>query len=251
MIADGVLENPKVDAAFGVHLWNEQPVGTIGVTEGPQMAAVDLFRAVIKGRGGHAAIPHDTIDAVVVASHIVTALQTVVSRRISPLHPAVVTVASIHAGTGYNIIPEEAVLEGTVRSFDDEAWEALPGMVESTVNGICKTFGAAFEWTYDRMVPPTVNDPKMAALVRESAVEVVREAFVVPEREVPTMGGEDFGFFLKNVPGCFAFVGSRNESKGLMFGHHNPRFDIDEGALPIGVELLMNVAEKYLRSHSI
>jgi amidohydrolase len=244
MIEAGVLEEPHVDACFGLHIWQSLPVGTIGVVPGPAMANSDRFRIVVRGRGGHAAQPHLTVDSVVVASQIVVALQTVVARNVSPLKPAVVTVGSLHAGTTYNVIADTAELKGTLRSFDPETRRLLPARVEVVARAVAESLGATIDWEFLEGYPACVNDPAMATLVREVAGGLIGpENVLQPE---PTMGGEDFAYFLQQRPGCFWFVGSRNEERGLTFGHHHPRFDIDEAALPIAIESLTAVALRYL-----
>jgi amidohydrolase len=244
MIEAGVLEEPHVDACFGLHIWQSLPVGTIGVVPGPAMANSDRFRIVVRGRGGHAAQPHLTVDSVVVASQIVVALQTVVARNVSPLKPAVVTVGSLHAGTTYNVIADTAELKGTLRSFDPETRRLLPARVEAVARAVAESLGATIDWEFLEGYPACVNDPAMATLVREVAGGLIGpENVLQPE---PTMGGEDFAYFLQQRPGCFWFVGSRNEERGLTFGHHHPRFDIDEAALPIAIESLTAVALRYL-----
>jgi amidohydrolase len=244
MIEAGVLEEPHVDACFGLHIWQSLPVGTIGIVPGPAMANSDRFVIKVQGRGGHAAQPHLTVDSVVVASQIVAALQTVVARNASPLKPAVVTVGSLHAGSTFNVIADTAELRGTIRSFDAETRALLPARVEAVARGVAEALGATIEWDFLEGYPACVNDPAMADLVREVAAGLLgSERVVQPE---PTMGGEDFAYFLQARPGCFWFVGSRNEERGLTFGHHHPRFDIDEAALPVAIESLAAVALRYL-----
>lgn len=244
MIEAGVLEEPHVDACFGLHLWQSLPVGTIGVVPGPAMANSDRFRIVVRGRGGHAAQPHLTVDSVAVASQIVVALQSVVARNVSPLKPAVVTVGSLHAGTTFNVIADTAELKGTLRSFDPETRRLLPARVEAVARAVAEAMEATVDWEFLEGYPACVNDPAMATLVKTVAADLIGPEHVVePE---PTMGGEDFAYFLQQRPGCFWFVGSRNEARGLTFGHHHPRFDIDEAALPIAIESLTAVALRYL-----
>lgn len=244
MIEDGVLENPPVSAAVGLHVWNNLPVGQVGIHAGAMMAAVDDFEVVIQGRGGHAASPHQTVDAVLVAAQVVTALQTVVSRNVSPLDSAVVTIGKIVAGSAFNIIAETATLRGTVRAFAKETHARIPEMFERVVRGVCEAMGATYQLNYERKTLPLVNNQEMCALVADCAAEVVgRDNIIVDER---TMGGEDMSYFLERVPGCFFFLGTRNEARGLMHPHHSPRFDIDESAMEIGVELMARVARRYL-----
>ena len=245
MIGDGVLEKPEVHAAFGIHLWNDLPVGTIGVMPGPVMASVDQFEIEILGRGGHAAAPHQTIDPVLIAAHVITGLQTLVSRRRDPMDEVVVSVTEVHAGRAFNVIPARADLRGTVRTFGGKFWEAAPRLVEETAQGIAVAFGAQANVNYRRLSAPLVNDEKLSALVREAARDVVGAGNV--RTGVRTMGGEDMAYFLERVPGCFAFVGSAPRN-GTASPHHSPTFDIDEESLVIGAELLSRVAVAYLEA---
>ena len=245
MIEEGVLENPTVDAAFGVHIGQDLPVGTIGVCAGPTNAASDGFVATIKGVGGHAARPHGSVDPIVVAAQCITALQTLVSREVNPLRQAVITVGSLHAGTVSNIIPEEAVMKATVRTFDPEVRQTLAERIPALIKGIASAMRAQAEVTYRFGYPALVNDAAMTDLVREVARGIVGAERVV-ERE-PGMGGEDMSYFLQKVPGCFFRIGSRNPELGLTYGHHHPRFNIDdEQALPVGVAAVAGVALRYL-----
>jgi amidohydrolase len=207
------------------------------------MASVDQFEIEIHGRGGHAAAPHQTIDSVLVAAHVVTGLQTLVARRRSPLEPGVVSVTEVHAGRAFNVIPARADLRGTVRTFGGRFWEEAPRMVEETAQGIAAAFGARADVHYRRLSGPLVNDERLTALMRDVAAELLGAANV--KHGVRTMGGEDMSFFLDKVPGCFAFVGSAPQSGGAS-PHHSPTFDIDEESLVIGTELLTNTAMRYL-----
>ncbi len=243
MIEDGVLEAPPVDAAFGLHVWNQLDVGKVAVVDGPFMGAVDKFHIRVVGRGGHGAIPQQSRDPVLAASHVVTALQQIVARNVDPLEGAVVTVGSIHGGDAFNVIPEVVTLEGTLRCFDPALWEALPGHVERVATRVAEAFGCRAEIEVDRLMRATINDPRMASVVREVATEIVGPENVVETR---TLTSEDFSEYLMRVPGCFFFVGSRNEAKGLVHPHHSSRFDVDEDVLPLGVQLLTGVAQRYL-----
>ncbi|MCS6783005.1 MAG: M20 family metallopeptidase [Gloeomargarita sp. SKYBB_i_bin120] len=246
MIEAGVLENPPVEAIFGLHLWNDLPAGTVGVRSGPLMAASDFFSCRIQGRGGHGAKPEQTIDALVIGAQVVVALQTVVARQVNPLEPVVVTVGEFHAGSARNVIADQAYLGGTVRYFQPDLAPVLPQKLEAIVRGICTAYGAQYTWQYDYLYPPLVNDPAMADLVRAVAEQVVEPALgVVPNCQ--TLGGEDMAFFLQQVPGCYFFLGSANPAKGLDFPHHHPRFDFDESVLSLGVELLVRCLEQYLQ----
>jgi len=246
MIRDGVLADPKPDAAFGLHVWQDLDLGKVGVTPGPFMAAVDEFTVTVSGRGAHAAMPHLGVDPVVCLSHMVTALQSIASREANPLREVVVSVTQIQAGTAFNIIPESAWMNGTVRVFDTALWEELPARFERVVRGVAAAFGCTVELRYQRHNRPTVNDPKMAALARAAAAEVVGPDHVVDD--IRTMGGEDFSAFLHRVPGCYIAIGSRNAEKGLVYGHHHPRFDVDERCLEIGAEILLRTTRRFLES---
>jgi len=243
MIRDGVLDAPKVDAAFGIHLWNDLPVGTIGIMPGPVMASVDEFEITILGRGGHAAAPHQTIDPVLIAAHVVTGLQSLVSRRRNPFEEGVVSVTQVSAGHAFNVIPGRADLRGTVRTFGGKFFEEAQRLVEEAAQGIAGAFGASAEVRYRRLSGPMANDEKMTALMKGVGEEIVGKERVIGG--VRTMGGEDMSYFLRQVPGCFAFVGSAPPGKKAS-PHHSPTFDIDEDALPIGAELLARTAVRYL-----
>jgi amidohydrolase len=246
MIDAGVLAEPKVDAAFGLHIDQDSPVGVISLRPGPAMAAADRFQIVIHGKGGHGAKPQDTIDPVVIGAQIVTALQTLVSRAVDPTEEAVVTVAVFKAGEAFNVIPDMAELGGTVRTFNNENRDLLEERIETLARGIAQAMGATIDYTYARGYPATVNDEAMTELVREEAASVVGEENV--RHASLMMGAEDFSYFLEAVPGAFWFVGSQNPERGLVWGHHHPRFDLDEAALAIGIESMVNVALRYLRS---
>ncbi len=236
--ADGVLEG--VTAAFGLHLWNQLPVGKIGVNRGALLAAVDEFAIEVEGRGGHGASPHETADPIVAAARIIDALQSVVSREISPLDSAVVTIGSVHGGTAFNIIPSSVRLTGTARSFTEEAGRALPEKVARVVRGTAEAAGVEARLDYRRVNRATVNDRAMAELFIETAREIFGEENV--ETETRTLGGEDMSVFLSRVPGCFFFVGSA--PAGPHRPHHSPDFDIDERSLALATVLFEAVALK-------
>ncbi|MBD1212971.1 MAG: amidohydrolase [Dolichospermum circinale Clear-D4] len=244
MIAAGVLNNPDVDAIIGLHLWNNLPLGTVGVRPGALMAAVELFRCTIFGKGGHGAIPHQTVDSLVVAAQIVSALQTIVSRNINPLDSAVVTVGELHAGTAVNVIADTAKMGGTVRYFNPDLAGFFKERIEKIIAGICQSHAANYDLDYIHLYPPVINDAQVAALVRSVAEEVI-EIPIGVFSECQTMGGEDMSFFLQEVPGCYFFLGSANAEKKLDYPHHHPRFDFDETALPMGVEMFVRCVEKF------
>ncbi len=244
MIGAGVLENPNVDAIIGLHLWNNLPVGTVGVRAGALMAAVEKFDCVIKGKGGHGAMPHQTIDPILVAAQVVTTLQTIVARNIDPIEAAVVTVGSLHAGTTDNVIPHHAEMMGTVRYFHPQYAGYFRQRIEQIIQGICLSHGASYEFTYQEFYPPVINHPEITELVRSVALEVIETPVgIVPECQ--TMGGEDMSFFLQAIPGCYFFLGAANESKKLNLPHHHPCFDFDETVLAVGVEIFTRCVEKF------
>jgi amidohydrolase len=243
MIGDGILGAPAVNAAFGIHVWNELPVGTIGIMAGAMMASVDEFDITITGTGGHAAIPHRAIDPVLAAAHVITALQSLVSRRRDPFEEGVVSVTQVSAGHAFNVIPAQATLRGTVRTFGGKFYEDAPRLVEETARGIARALGADATIAFRRLTGPLVNDPAMADLMKSVGEEIVGKNRV--KGDIRTMGGEDMSYFLKQVPGCFAFVGSAR-ADGTSFPHHSPRFDIEEEALPIAAELLTQTTARYL-----
>ena len=242
VIRAGVMDG--VDMAFGIHLWNELPIGTIGVKAGPLMASVDRLRIVIRGRGGHGAKPHRAADPVVAAAHVVTALQTIVSREVSPVQAAVITIASIRSGEAFNVIPEEAILTGTIRTFDPELRSSMPARIARVARGVASGLQCRADVEVRAGNPAVINDTRAAAIARRAAVRVVGEKQVVePE---PTMGGEDMACYFEKAPGCFVFIGSENADGGFTEPHHSPRFDFDERALAIGCEFLLQVAAEAL-----
>ncbi len=243
MIDAGVMENPRVDAAIGYHIWNSLPVGQVGMVEGPTMAHTDTFEIQIQGRGGHGAAPHLSVDSVVVAAHMITAMQSIVSRSVDPLERAVVTVGKMSAGDRHNIIAHTAHLSGTARSFAPEVAKLIPERVAAIAEHTCQMFGAKCHLDYKNVYPATVNDPAMVRRVWDSAVKAIGAANVVVAR--PSMGGEDMSFFLQAVPGCYFFIGSANPAKGVDVPHHHPEFQIDEDALAIGTTVIVQAILDY------
>ncbi|MEA5497222.1 M20 family metallopeptidase [Limnoraphis robusta] len=244
MVEAGVLKNPDVDGIIGLHLWNNLPLGTVGVRSGALMAAVELFECTIQGKGGHGAMPHQTVDSIVVASQIVNALQTIVGRNVDPLDAAVVTVGSFHAGHANNVIADSAKMTGTVRYFNPKYAGFFGKRIEDIIAGICQGQGASYDLNYYSFYPPVINDSQMADLVKSVAETVIETPLgIVPDCQ--TMGGEDMAFFLQEIPGCYFFLGSANPEKDLAYPHHHPRFDFDETALGMGVEIFVRCVEKF------
>jgi amidohydrolase len=245
MVQEGVMEG--VDAALGLHVWLGLPSGVVGVVDGPQMAGSADFRLTVRGRGGHGAIPHETIDATLAASQIVVALQSVVARNVSPLETAVISVGTFRSGTANNAIAASAVLTGTLRAFRQEILDELRARLDRVASGICSALGAEYSLEFGEFPnPPTVNDPAMAELVRRAAHEVLEEDRVRSDAAVRTMAAEDFSEFSGRVPGCYFFVGAFNAESGAVHPHHSPRFDICENALPVAVDVLERAARAYL-----
>ncbi|NET57345.1 MAG: amidohydrolase [Symploca sp. SIO2E6] len=244
MIEEGVLSNPEVEAIIGLHLWNNLPIGTVGVRSGPLMAAVESFHCTIFGKGGHGAMPHQTVDSVLVSAQIVNALQTIVARNVNPLESAVVTIGELHAGTAHNVIADTARMSGTVRYFNSQLEGYFGKRFEELIAGVCQSHGASYDLNYWRLYPPVINDVNMADLVRSVATDVVETPVgVVPECQ--TMASEDMSFFLEAVPGCYFFLGSANPAADLAYPHHHPRFNFDETALGMGVEIFVRCVEKF------
>jgi amidohydrolase len=245
MIADGVLDDPRPDAVFGVHLWAALPLSSVGVAHGAMMAAVDEFRIDVTSPGGHAASPHETRDTIVAAAHVVTALQTIVSRRLSPLLPAVVSVTSVHGGSAFNILPDCVTLRGTCRSFDAEVGDRLPALVTEIAERAAQSLGCVATVVYRRINPAVVNHPAEAARALRVATSLTAKGAVT--EDCRTMGGEDFSEFLTRIPGAFAFVGAARTA-GPRGPHHAPDFDFDERALPNAARLLAGFARDVLAS---
>jgi amidohydrolase len=244
MIADGVLDNPRVDAAFGLHLISLLPMGYIGWKSGPIMASMDPFTITIKGKGGHGALPESGIDAILMSAQVITALQGLVTKEISPTSPVVINVGTIKGGDAPNVIAETVVLEGTVRTLDTLVQQTIPERMERIISGITKSMGGSFELDYQKGYPATINDAAMTEIVKDRAVEMVGEDYVL---EVPSaMISEDMSFYLQKVPGSYFYVGAGNLEKGFSQPHHNARFDIDEQALEVGARMMCNLAISYL-----
>lgn len=242
-IADGVLDAPRVDVALGLHISADIPLGTINVAPGPFFAAPTAFRITIQGRGGHAAAPHQSVDAVIVAAYVVTALQTVVSRSLPPSETAVLTVGKIAGGYRGNVIAESATMTGTIRSYTDAVRESMLRRTEDIVAGVCASFGATYTFDHQTSCPPLVNNPEIAAFVRETAEEYFGEGNILA---APTMGAEDMGVFLEKRRGCYFWLGARNERRGIAGRHHDPGFMVDEDALMVGVEFGLRLIEGQL-----
>lgn len=246
MIEQGVLEDPHVDAVFGQHVSSGDPTGEIHVAPGPNGAAADSWKITINGKGGHGAAPHQTVDPIIIATNIINALQTIVSRGVDPMAQTVVSVCNIHSGFADNVIPDTCELGGTVRTFDPKLRDFAQDRLTTIAETVAKSFGGSATVNYHRGYPATINDAEMSELVRLAAIEAVGEDMVKVGE--PGMGAEDFSYFLENRPGCFWNVGTRNEERGIVWPHHHPRFDVDEDGMSHGIKTMVNVALTYLNS---
>ncbi len=240
MLADGVLEPTKPQAALGLHLWNEHPVGWAAVTAGPFMAGAEFFRIRITGKGGHGAMPDETIDPLLSGAQVVTALQSVVSRNISPFEFAVVSVTKFQAGTSFNIIPGEAELLGTIRTFNPEVQAKVERRMSEIVESVSKGLGCLGEIEFFENTPAVVNDDLAARVVRQAVEKITPDVKIDPAYR--TSVSEDMALFLQAVSGCYFFLGSGKPNAGQRFGHHHPKFDIEESVLPLGAAIMTQAA---------
>jgi amidohydrolase len=245
MVKEGALEG--VDNIIGLHLFSSYPMGRVGVRSGPTFASADKFVLKIQGKGGHAAMPEAAVDPIVVAAYIITALQTLISRETSPFSPAVITIGKIEAGSAFNIIPEVAELQGTMRAYSTEHREKLIRRISELARSIAAAMNASCEASFFDGCPPCVNDPAMTEMVRQAAEATVGASSVDTGSEVMTTGSDDMGYFLQTVPGCYFIVGAANPEKGAKYPHHHPRFNVDEDAMPIAAEVLARTALDYLK----
>lgn len=242
MVEQGAVE--AVDEVFGIHIWSQSPSGTVACSPGPSFASADIFKVHFKGQGGHGAIPEACIDAAVIASSFVMNVQSVVSRTIDPQQPAVVTIGKMVVGTRFNVIAENAEIEGTVRCFDAATRDHIEKQLEVYAANTAAIYGGTATVEYIRGTQAVINGEESAALVQQVASEAFGENFLYNEK--PTMGGEDFSFYLDEVPGSFALVGSGNAAKDTGWAHHHGKFNIDEEAMATGAELYAQYAWAYL-----
>ena len=242
MIEDGCLEG--IDEIYGIHVWNYQPVGEVGVKDGPVLAAADMFDIKIKGIGGHGAAPQGTVDSVVVASYLVQALQTIVSRNTNPLESTVISIGKINGGNNFNIIADEVSLSGTARAYSEENRNLIKTRMEEIIKGVEKTYNANITFDYKDGYPPTINHVGPTQKVLKAAEKVVGDKAGMPYL---SMGGEDFAYYLKEKPGCFFFVGSApNEQELFETPHHCSHFTMDERALLVGPSIYLNLLDNIM-----
>ena len=244
MVEEGVLENPKVDAIFGAHVYPEIQIGKVGINEREGLAATDRFIIKMIGKGGHGAYPHYSKDPILAAGHVITQIHSIVARDINPLDNAVVTIGKVNGGTAFNIIPDEVEILGTVRSLTPEVREKLKFRLEQVARGVASSFGMDYRCDFQYGYPALVNDPQMSRLVADACSKGIGKGNVAFLK--PSMGGEDFAYYLEKVPGSFFRLGCRNEAKGIIHPFHSSLFDLDEDVLPFGVEMFVRIIDEYL-----
>jgi amidohydrolase len=248
MIREGALQNPKPEAIFGLHVMPNIEVGQIAYNSGPAMASSDKFKITVRGKKVHGAYPHDGVDAVVIAAECVTALQTIRSRRINTLEPLVITIGSIHGGNRNNIIADEVVMEGTMRTLNEEVRTNAIAMMKQTLQGVTSAYGGSYELDFSIPNPVTYNEPKLVEETLPTIKRIIGDANLV--NRPPQMGAEDFSYYQKVIPGFFYFLGVGNKKKGITAMIHTPDFDIDEESLVIGAKVMSNVLLDYLDKHA-
>ncbi|GIL14221.1 MAG: amidohydrolase [Chloroflexi bacterium] len=244
MIADGALRDPRPDVSVGLHLWNGMPFGRLGVADGPVMAGSSTFTLRITGKGGHAASPHQAVDPVVCAAQIIIAFQTIVSRNANPLDSAVISVTQLDAGTAFNIIPQGVEMRGTIRAFRLEVRDLIERRMGEISRGIGEAMGCATDLIIEHHVLPVVNHPEVSARLRAVFGRMLgADALELDER---TMGAEDVGLFMTDIPGMYFFLGAAVPDQEIYYGHHHPRFDFCEDGLPLGAALLAAAVAEYV-----
>ena len=242
MLDEGVLD--RVNAILGIHIWSQFPVGKVSLEPGPRFAAGDRFKITVKGKGSHGAVPHLGIDAIITASAIVMNLQTIVSREINPLEPAVVTLGKINGGFNFNVICNEVILEGTTRSFNPDIQHNFPSMIKRIIDKTASTFNARAELDYTVGSLSCFNDPKISEIAKGSITKLFGNEVICPLEK--TSATEDFSYFNHRVPGIMVFLGGGNKDKNIIYPQHHEKFDIDEDALPIGTSLYAQFALDFL-----
>lgn len=245
MVAEGVLEEPKPDIALALHLWNEEQIGWLGISPGPLMAAAESFRVRVIGRGGHGAMPDQTIDPIVATAQIITSIQSITSRNISPLYSTTVSIGSIHGGEVFNVIPSQVEFEGTIRTFEPSVRQVVLDLFEKVVTNTAQAMGCKVEIEMKVLTPAVINDQSITAHVQQVAQSILPQNRI--ENNYRVMVSEDMAYMMQDVPGCYFLVGSANRDKGLIASHHHPRFDIDEDVLPNAVALMTAATISYLK----
>jgi amidohydrolase len=243
MIADGVLQDPQPDVALAMHLWTPEPYGNVRILEGPIMSSSSVFTLTVQGQGGHGAAPHLSIDPVLAAAHIVSALQSIVSRNVNPQDSVVVSIGQFNAGTTFNVIPDKAVLKGTVRSYDNDLHRMIYRRILEMATQMAVAFNCKATMETIAIVQAVVNAAEPTAVVTQAVADLLGPEVIVPKR---TMASEDMGFFLDEIPGCYFFIGAGNEESGAVYPHHHPKFTFDERAMLNGVAIMARAAATYL-----
>ncbi|MGO9144929.1 MAG: M20 metallopeptidase family protein [Desulfomonilia bacterium] len=246
MIEEGVLENPKVDAAFGLHLISLLPYGYIGCGKGPFMASMDTFTVRVLGRSGHSAMPDGSIDAIALAAGVISDMGAYIKRALKPENPVIVNIGTVHGGAAPNIVADKVELTGTVRALDEDIRSSIKGLMERFLRETTGAGQGEFELDYEPEYPVTVNDGTMADLVLRTASAIAGSGNVI--EMPPSMASEDMSFYLKEIPGCFFFVGAGGTDPALNRPHHNPFFTIDERSLEMGLKMMAGIAVEYLET---
>ena len=244
MVEEGVLEG--IDSIFALHVDSSISMGTLGYKSGQLHAAGDFFEVRIKGKGGHGGNPHLTVDPIAITAHVITALQTIVSREVNPLESAVVSICKVEAGGGaFNVIPESTIFGGTIRSHSPELREYISKRMREILDGVTSAMRASYDFNLMSKFPATINDDKMTVFVAKVARDLLGQDKVIQMKR--RMGSEDFSYYLQKIPGTFVFLGVGNKEKGIIYPQHHPKYDIDEDILPIGTAINVAVALEYLK----
>ena len=245
MLKEEPLKN-NVDGCFAIHLWSDIPVGKVSVEAGPRMASADIIKITINGKGGHGSLPHQGIDSVLVGSAVVMNLQSIISREINPVDSGVITIGSFHSGTKFNVIANQAILEGTVRTFSKETQRKVEEAIKRIVKSTCETYRATGEVEYFRRTTPVINDEICSEIAKKSAKKLLGEDGVIKFEKMPV--AEDFCYYIEEVPGVLALVGIKNSEKGANYPHHHEKFNMDEDALEYGMGLYAQYAVDFLNN---
>lgn len=244
MIESGILESPNVDYSLSMHVWNEKPLGWVGIVPGPLMAGADIFEVILEGRGGHGALPHETIDPVIASVYIISSLQTIISRNISPFDTAVVSVCKMRAGDTFNVIPQLVEFSGTFRSFSPDVRQTLIDRFYTLVNDMAKSMSCTAKISVQKLTSAVINDKAVTAKVRDAVIDAMPEMTIVDSYQ--SMVSEDMSFIMERAAGCYLLVGSGYVDESINYGHHHPKFDIHEGVLPKSVAMMSAAVLKLL-----
>ncbi len=246
MVEEGVLENPKPDFSLAAHLWNEKPVGWMSISAGPILAGADTLEIVVEGKGGHGAIPNQAHDPILASAQLITALQSIIARNLDPRKSGVISITQVQAGDTYNVIPEKALLRGTIRTFESEVRQLIHERIETITTDIASAFECVAEVKIKRVAPPVVNDQELTCIAREIAQKLFPESRIVTD--VVSMVSEDMAYMMDTIPGCYILIGSNDSKRGLNAPHHSPFFDFNEEALPYCAAILAATAWEILET---